>query len=353
MIRRFLLAISMLWTLSPPSSADEISLTPVKDNTLYESTSDELSNGAGNFLFTGRTGQGSGSIRRTLLAFDVAGSVPAGATITDATLSMSMTKTAAAEVQDASLHRVLQDWGEAGSDASVVGEGQGVTAEEGDVTWLHTFWPSDPWTTAGGDFAATPTDTIAIEGEEIYTWGTSGELVSDIQRWLDDPMTNFGWIVVGDESIRRTALRFDSRSSPDQASRPTLSVRFELSLTGDCNGDGVVDIQDVACACLSTEFALEDILAATGLVQGDVDGDGSVAFSDFLVLSTNFGQEGGYTDGDLNCDGNVAFSDFLLLSGNFGIEATSVAVSVPEPSPQVLLGVSALLLLVNRKRWNV
>jgi len=55
-------------------------------------------------------------------------------------------------------------------------------------------------------------------------------------------------------------------------------------------------------------------------VVGDIDGDGRVAFADFLVLSQNFGlaTPNGDSDGDLDQSGIVDFADFLLLSQNFG-----------------------------------
>lgn len=55
-------------------------------------------------------------------------------------------------------------------------------------------------------------------------------------------------------------------------------------------------------------------------LAGDIDGDGSVTFADFLVLSSNFGQttEQGTGVGDIDGNGTVGFSDFLLLSANFG-----------------------------------
>ena len=51
---------------------------------------------------------------------------------------------------------------------------------------------------------------------------------------------------------------------------------------------------------------------------GDFNSDGTTDFADFLVLSTNFGNQ--VTDvsmGDANEDGFVTFADFLILSANF------------------------------------
>ena len=40
-------------------------------------------------------------------------------------------------------------------------------------------------------------------------------------------------------------------------------------------------------------------------------------FRDFLVLSANFGGQGGWADGDLDGDGVVGLSDFVRLSAAF------------------------------------
>lgn len=51
----------------------------------------------------------------------------------------------------------------------------------------------------------------------------------------------------------------------------------------------------------------------------DIDADGIVGFSDFLVISRNFGQSVAVgSNGDLDEDGFVGFSDFVLLAAEFG-----------------------------------
>ena len=105
----------------------------------------------------------------------------------------------------------------------------------------------------------------------------------------------------------------------------------------DCNGDGELNFADLDCAC-SALAAVDDVLFELNLPKGDLDGDGNVAFSDFLILSEGFNDEGGYAEGDLDCDGEVTFSDFLILSFNFGRTTEEIA-AVPEPgSWTVLLG---------------
>lgn len=68
-------------------------LSPSKDNTLYETSANIASNGSGQHLFAGNTG--AGSARRTVLAFDVARVIPAGASVTGVALTLNMSKTQA------------------------------------------------------------------------------------------------------------------------------------------------------------------------------------------------------------------------------------------------------------------
>ena len=51
---------------------------------------------------------------------------------------------------------------------------------------------------------------------------------------------------------------------------------------------------------------------------GDLNGDGTIGFEDFLRLSANFGQAGTlHADGDFDGNGVVDFSDFLIFSSEF------------------------------------
>lgn len=106
---------------------------------------------------------------------------------------------------------------------------------------------------------------------------------------------------------------------------------------GNGNGDGVLDIFDAVCtASRRIEYFLEDY----GTFPGDADGMDGVAFSDFLILNSNFGRSPAvYTDGDFDMDGQVGFSDFLVLSGNYGQGGDFTAgatAAVPEPSSLIL-----------------
>lgn len=111
-----------------PDNADSgstVTLEPAKDNTLFEDSAGALSNGAGQFLFSGVTNQPG--IRRAVLQFTVAGgAIPAGATVDSAVLTLHMSRTVAGPTT-VGLHRLTTDSGEAGSDAAGA-EGDGTPA---------------------------------------------------------------------------------------------------------------------------------------------------------------------------------------------------------------------------------
>ena len=90
-----------------PAAGGTVVLTPSRDNTLYESPTGELSNGAGEYLFAGSTL--NGNRRRALLAFDVAGQLPAEATIESATLTLAGGASDVASVDDPQVARLLEE----------------------------------------------------------------------------------------------------------------------------------------------------------------------------------------------------------------------------------------------------
>ena len=112
-----------------------IELAASADNTLFESESGDTSNGAGEFLFAGRTIQNADSLRRGLVRFDLS-SIPPNSTVDRVELTLNMSRTIAGST-DVGLHRVLADWGEGTSDAAR-DEGRGIDATQGDATWLHS-----------------------------------------------------------------------------------------------------------------------------------------------------------------------------------------------------------------------
>jgi spore coat protein A, manganese oxidase len=217
-----------------PVLADSVTLVANHDNTLIETSDGSLSNGGGQRVFTGRTDQGAGlDKRRALVSFDLSG-IPAGSTITGATLSMYMSRTSATAPATVTLRRVLASWGEAASDPNGQ-EGRGTASRNGDATWLHRFYPTTFWSAPGGDFSSTVSASTSIgTAYQIYTWSAPG-MATDVQSWVNNASTNFGWILIGDESAPHTARRFESRETSTASQRPQLMVTFTPpATTGAC-----------------------------------------------------------------------------------------------------------------------
>ena len=203
------------------ATAAIINITPSKDNTLYEydPADGDMSNALGFYFFAGETAMAE--LRRGVIAFDIAGHIPAGSTITAVTLSMNMSRTALDTARTIELHKLLADWGEGTSHAPGQ-EGDGAPATPNDATWRHRFFDTIFWTTEGGDFSATVSASQSVGPIGQYTW-SSAQMVADVQSWVDNPGSNFGWLVLGDESTIATAKRFDTRES---ASPPMLTIEY-------------------------------------------------------------------------------------------------------------------------------
>ena len=87
--------------------------------------------------------------------------------------------------------------------------------------------------------------------------------------------------------------------------------------------DGRQKLQTVAGATflLGCFLFLTNVCLASPTEPPDFNDDGKINFTDFLILSRNFGHPGTIADGDANGDGNVNFADFLILSAQFDMES--------------------------------
>ena len=219
----------ILFFFATIASSQSVTITASQDNTLIEDPVGSLSDGAGSYLFVGRTNQSENSIRRTVIKFDLVGKIPENAVITWAklTLNLSRTKASASNIH---VHRLILDWGEGTSDADA-NEGSGAPSTTNDATWQHRFFNTQSWITPGGDFLPTASATKSVSGVTgFYTWEDT-LLWADVVAWNILPSTNAGWIIIGDESATQTSKRFDSRTSAIVANRPKLIVDYTIPST--------------------------------------------------------------------------------------------------------------------------
>ncbi len=172
--------------------------------------------------------QNDSAERRALLAFPIARDIPEGSTITSVSLDLTMSRTISGG-QSVGLHRLLEDWSEGPSDPPGQ-EGGGATPEAGDVTWIHREFSGTLWTTTGASFASSASATLQVANEGGYSYSSTPELVADVQGWLDDPSSNFGWSLVIDSPPSGSAKRFNSRENSTASSRPKLTITYEADL---------------------------------------------------------------------------------------------------------------------------
>jgi spore coat protein A len=249
--------VALAVTLGTGRAQQMVDLPAAADNTLYYEPTGAISNGSGTHMFAGNTDDGF--TRRAVVRFDLS-IIPQGSTIHAATLTLNMSRTRAGNTT-VTLHRLNASWGE-GASVAGGGEGGGAPSELNDATWIHRFYSNTFWTTPGGDFNPTPSaSTVVGNNNGTYTW-SSAAMAADVQAWLADPASNFGWLIKGNESTSRTAKRFDTREHSDPTVRPRLTLVYTppAGTTGACCLPG-------GTTCVTTTEAL--CAAQGGTYRGD------------------------------------------------------------------------------------
>jgi hypothetical protein len=199
-----------------------VDLPASADNTLYQiSTGTPLSNGGGTQMISGRTNQASNSVRRAVVAFDIASALTPTAVVLDAQLFLTLEATSNTTVDNLTLQTVNASWGEGTTVAT--NQGQGATAASGDVTWLHRFLSTPFWTTPGGDFNPVVSASTTVSTPGTYVWHSTA-MAADVQSWRNTPANNHGWVILGNETIAATTKKFFTREST--VTPPVLRVRY-------------------------------------------------------------------------------------------------------------------------------
>lgn len=201
-------------------------LSAVADTCLIEIAPD---NNMGGQTYFNSGSNMQGLRNRGLLRFDLS-VIPPGSVIKSATMTIWCvgvpTDGPAASIFD--LHRMLKPWGE-GSELAFIGAGRGSSATTNEATWNDRFAYADaPWATPGGepevDYATNSSAETFISDESSYDF-RFGTIAQDVQYWLDNPQSNFGWMLMTrDESQISSARRFGSHEDPDNT--PTLDISF-------------------------------------------------------------------------------------------------------------------------------
>ena len=232
-VKNFLRANTIFLALvfSTGIAAETLMVEASKDNTLYEDSAGSLSNGAGDYFFVGLTM--NNGVRRAVLSFSDLGDIPPGSTIDSVRLHLHLSKERSAATT-LTVSRLQADWGEGASNANSQ-EGGGASAASGDATWIHTFFSDQTWATPGGDFADTPSAQLEVDATGAYIIESTDALVADVQDWLDNSETNFGWLLMAAEGSN-SSKRFNSRENSQADTRPMLEIEYTPGAVNDWSG---------------------------------------------------------------------------------------------------------------------
>ena len=242
-----LLAFLFAALLASPLYADTKAIGASQDTSIFqEATNSNNSNGGGPGIFAGDSGGGTGFARRGLIEFDIAGNIPAGATITGVQLTLVVGQAPNANSRTVGLFALTSSWGEGttgSASTALSGTGSGFPANPGDATWNARFYSSTSptlWNTPGGDFnTASPASanlTLAPVVGNTAIWTSTAGLVSDVQGWLNNPASNDGWLLKNStETGPQTVVGFYSREWGTVAGEPanasTQEPQLQVSFT--------------------------------------------------------------------------------------------------------------------------
>src|SRR5690349_4539868 len=206
-----------LVALAPLRSAvaGTVMLTPMADSYMEQFHADE-NFGSANNMIVGEVGSRAMppfEIRRGLLRFDLS-SLPAGAVVNSATLQISAVLMLPQDPvnSDFGIHLLLEDWDELA------------------VSWNSPL-AGVSWTAPGAsdpaDTVQAPSSTVFVTGLGNYVFPTTPSLISDVQAWVNDPRSNFGWLLVSEENGPESARHIGTREDIS-GNAPVLTIDFSL-----------------------------------------------------------------------------------------------------------------------------
>lgn len=189
--------------LASSARGEVIHLAPVAD-TCFRSSAPNDAFGSGTPLLLGLAKEPFTITNRALLKFDLS-EIPPNATILRATLSIviALSNTDPAWYD---LNRMLVNW------------------DEYESTW-NMRASGVPWETPGGgrgsEFVAEASVTAVLD-ETIFS---SAGMAADVQMWLRNPGTNFGWMMIASHEPFGTGKQVGSRES---SFGPMLEIEYTL-----------------------------------------------------------------------------------------------------------------------------
>lgn len=222
------IGMALIAICSQSVDAVTVNLQPSQDTSIYSES--DNNNGLGS-LYAGETAAGASfALRRALIQFNVAGSIPAGSTITSVSLTLTLTKNGPAGTAAFSLNPLLAAW----SAGTATGIGGGAVPTPGSATWNYSSFNTNLWASAGGEIGpSSGTTDIGTSVGSTYTFASQSGMVSDVQGWLDNPGSNFGWALKAvNESPNNISAKELGSSESTSTARPSLMITYTIPEPG-------------------------------------------------------------------------------------------------------------------------
>jgi hypothetical protein len=178
--------------------------------------------------------------------FDLQGKLPDGAILTNASLTFHTTKIRNDQPVRVNLHRMNLSWNEGiGGKGATTGAGDQALA--GESSWKSRIAPNVPWSAPGAsaptDFSPELSATSTAGDIGAFTFQSTPQLLTDIQGWLQNPASNFGWIAFCEPdgpngSAKRIGTREDVETAPSllleyEIPKPVLPLSVDLTPSAD------------------------------------------------------------------------------------------------------------------------
>lgn len=189
-----------------------------KDNWLRGETGLKDTN-YGNDVYL-RTAVGVSPAYRSILAFDIS-SIPAGATITSVKLHLYLNAATPGISRTLNLHKILEAWLE-----------------------LQSTWNSRKTGVAWSGAGCEPDDSSSsstVSGSKVvtatlgwYIWGSTAQMIADVQDWLDNPGNNEGWLLKDSDETGpyKGTVWYSNYYTLDLTKRPKLEVEYTEAAPG-------------------------------------------------------------------------------------------------------------------------
>lgn len=194
-----------------------------EDNQITGTTGNDMLWNRGGFdtIAAGRGGNSS-VLQRSLIKFDLS-NIPAGSTVSSAALLLTCVGEFSSTDYAITAYPLSRSWSE--GTAAV-----GTYVLNTNATWTHSNYPTT-WGTPGADNTSSDRGPNSI-GTAIVTNCVNASVsipinTATIEGWINNPATNYGILLKGDETQNNTIKNFASSEHATVSYHPQLSIVYD------------------------------------------------------------------------------------------------------------------------------